>query len=143
MSSSNLCICFVYFNLKEGVLEGEDTYPAVGKTVSRLGFVANYENCVSKKYPIKIKNCGQYYVYYLKPVQGCPSAYCFGMFLKVYVVQLKCITKTSIDVNDYQIYLYVCVSVKYGYEIGLPLRQRSVRVKIKQILTMHFTIRSL
>ncbi|XP_071143816.1 von Willebrand factor D and EGF domain-containing protein-like isoform X1 [Mytilus edulis] len=62
----------------EGVLEGEDTYPAVGKTVSRLGFVANYENCVSKKYPIKIKNCGQYYVYYLKPVQGCPSAYCFG-----------------------------------------------------------------
>ncbi|VDI18310.1 Hypothetical predicted protein [Mytilus galloprovincialis] len=63
---------------KEGVKDGETTYPDVGKTVSRIGYAVSDDNCNSKKYPIKIKNCGHYHVYYLKPVRGCLTAYCFG-----------------------------------------------------------------
>ncbi|CAC5414798.1 unnamed protein product [Mytilus coruscus] len=65
--------------LIDGVQENENTYPDVDKTVSRIVYSVSDENCKSKKLPIKIKNCGgQYYVYYLKPVQGCLTAYCFG-----------------------------------------------------------------
>ncbi|CAG2192527.1 unnamed protein product [Mytilus edulis] len=63
---------------KDGVPDGEEIYPDVGKTVSRMGYSVSDNNCLSKKYPIEIKNCNQYYVYYLKPVRGCLTAYCFG-----------------------------------------------------------------
>lgn len=64
----------------DGVPDGEEIYPDVGKTVSRMGYSVSDNNCISKKYPIEIKNCNQYYVYYLKPVRGCLTAYCFGIF---------------------------------------------------------------
>ncbi|XP_052076398.1 von Willebrand factor D and EGF domain-containing protein-like [Mytilus californianus] len=59
---------------------GEEAYPAVGVTVTRTAYAANYDgNCKHTEYEIQIKNCDGYYVYFLKSItSGCTSAYCFG-----------------------------------------------------------------
>ncbi|CAC5390509.1 unnamed protein product [Mytilus coruscus] len=59
---------------------GEKAYPAVGVTVNRTAYAANYDgNCKHTEYEIQIKNCDGYYVYFLKSITGgCTSAYCFG-----------------------------------------------------------------
>jgi len=69
-----------YYFIEDGVPDGEDIYPAVGKIVNRTTYAANFQyDCRHKSYEIQIKNCDGYYVYLLQPVSGgCPSAYCFG-----------------------------------------------------------------
>ena len=71
----------IFYILTEGVGDDEDIYPDVGETVDRTGFAVFGPNCNFKKYPIRIKNCGKFYVYYLKPVSGCLTAYCFGKYV--------------------------------------------------------------
>ncbi|XP_052077034.1 oncoprotein-induced transcript 3 protein-like [Mytilus californianus] len=54
-------------------------YPDNGSIVNRTTCGANYYgDCCEKTIDIRIKDCGCYYVYYLKPTTGCYSAYCFG-----------------------------------------------------------------
>ena len=66
----------------EDIPNGEDVYPAVGITVNRTAYAANYDgNCKHKSYDIQIKNCDGYFVYYLQPIKGaCSTAYCFGKY---------------------------------------------------------------
>ena len=35
--------------------------------------------CCAYKDTIRVKNCGNYFVYYLKPTRGCSLAYCAGI----------------------------------------------------------------
>jgi len=66
----------------EDIPTGEDVYPAVGITVNRTAYAANFDgNCKHKSYDIQIKNCDGYFVYYLQPIKGaCSTAYCFGKY---------------------------------------------------------------
>ena len=56
-------------------------FPAVGHNVTRTAYSSNYDgSCDYDKFTIQIKGCQGYLVYYLKPVSGCTSAYCFGKY---------------------------------------------------------------
>ncbi|CAC5389963.1 unnamed protein product [Mytilus coruscus] len=58
---------------------GESIYPANKQTVNRTCCMASYDgDCCIDEIQIMIKNCGCYYVYYLRPPLKCISAYCFG-----------------------------------------------------------------
>lgn len=53
------------------------TVPAVGDgVVQRVACMSNIQRCCSLSWTIRVKNCGSYRVYYLKPTDYCPSAYC-------------------------------------------------------------------
>lgn len=65
---------------KDGIPDN-DLFPSAGITVNRTAYTANIDgNCNHTSYHIKIKNCSQYFVYYLKSTiqDSCPTAYCFG-----------------------------------------------------------------
>ncbi|XP_071127469.1 oncoprotein-induced transcript 3 protein-like [Mytilus edulis] len=54
-------------------------YPHNGNTVNRTTCRATFSgNCCDQTIDIRIKDCGCYYVYYLKHTTSCYSAYCFG-----------------------------------------------------------------
>lgn len=63
---------------RKGVPTGEDIFPAKGKIVNRTAYEVYDNQCVNEEYPIRIKNCTLYLVYYLRPTIGCNTAYCFG-----------------------------------------------------------------
>ncbi|XP_052084362.1 uncharacterized protein LOC127721632 [Mytilus californianus] len=63
---------------RKGVTTGEDIFPATGKIVNRTAYEVLDDRCVNEEYPIRIKNCTLYLVYYLQPTKGCDTAYCFG-----------------------------------------------------------------
>lgn len=58
------------------------TLPSVGVTASRQGCIAMTSgtsgSCCELTIDIKVKNCGHFYVYHLKPTHFCPMAYCAG-----------------------------------------------------------------
>lgn len=60
------------------------TLPSVGVTASRQGCIAltsgTSGSCCELPIDIKVKNCGHFYVYHLKPTPFCPAAYCAGMY---------------------------------------------------------------
>lgn len=60
------------------------TLPSVGVTASRQGCIAMSSgtsgSCCELTIDIKVKNCGHFYVYHLKPTHFCPMAYCAGMY---------------------------------------------------------------
>lgn len=60
------------------------TLPSVGVTASRQGCIAMTSgtsgSCCELTIDIKVKNCGHFYVYHLKPTHFCPMAYCAGMY---------------------------------------------------------------
>jgi hypothetical protein len=41
-------------------------------------------SCCDLTMDMQIKNCGSFYVYYLKPTPYCPSGYCAGKYLKIW-----------------------------------------------------------
>ena len=62
-------------------------FPEVGHNVTRTAYSSNYDgNCKYDTFTIQIKGCQGYLVYYLKPVSGCTSAYCFGKYSEQKVV---------------------------------------------------------
>lgn len=63
-----------------GVTTGEDIFPVTGKIVNRTAYEVLDDRCVNEEYPIRIKNCTLYLVYYLRPTTGCDTAYCFGLY---------------------------------------------------------------
>ncbi|XP_063436541.1 oncoprotein-induced transcript 3 protein-like [Mytilus trossulus] len=63
---------------RKGVTTGEDIFPETGKIVNRTAYEVLDDRCVNEEYPIRIKNCTLYLVYYLRPTRGCPTTYCFG-----------------------------------------------------------------
>nr|XP_022327876.1 von Willebrand factor D and EGF domain-containing protein-like [Crassostrea virginica] len=56
--------------------------PSVGNTVDRQGCIAlshgTSGSCCELTVDMKVRNCGPFYVYHLKPTPFCPSAYCVG-----------------------------------------------------------------
>ena len=42
--------------------------------------------CCNRKLSIKVKNCGNFFVYYLNSPPGCPAAYCAGMYTDSYIL---------------------------------------------------------
>ncbi|OPL33186.1 hypothetical protein AM593_08702, partial [Mytilus galloprovincialis] len=63
---------------RKGVPTGEDIFPAKGEIVNRTAYEVYDYLCANAEYPIRIKNCTSYLVYYLRPTIGCNTAYCFG-----------------------------------------------------------------
>lgn len=59
-------------------------------SVSRTVCVPGVRTDCDKTYTIKVYNCGDYRVYYLKRPTACPEGYCFGMiiFLSIFVTSL-------------------------------------------------------
>lgn len=67
------------FVFTENTTAGEDLYPNTGQTGNRTSCMSHFDgNCCKEKYVIRIKNCGCFYVYYLRYTTSCNSAYCFG-----------------------------------------------------------------
>ena len=58
--------------------------PSVGNTVDRQGCIAlshgTSGSCCELTVDMKVRNCGPFYVYHLKPTPFCPSAYCVGKY---------------------------------------------------------------
>lgn len=42
-------------------------------------------DCCHKQYPIKMKHCSTFLVYWLATVDSCPLMYCFGSYYDVYI----------------------------------------------------------
>jgi hypothetical protein len=84
----------------EDIHTGEDVYPAVGITVNRTAYAANYNgNCKHQSYDIQIKNCDGYFVYYLQPITGaCSTGYCFGKYMLY--IYYKCLVQLLADKNS-------------------------------------------
>lgn len=71
---------FIFFLTSDNVTGS--LYPHNGNTVNRTTCRATFSgNCCDQTIDIRIKDCGCYYVYYLKHTTGCYSAYCFGKFI--------------------------------------------------------------
>lgn len=64
----------------DGLKPKEAVYPAAGDPpVTRTAYSSTFDgNCKASTMQVQIKRCNGFYVYYLKPTQKCPSAYCFG-----------------------------------------------------------------
>ena len=70
--------------------------PGRGETVDVKACVLGlWEDC-EDPFTIRIQNCGDYNLYYLRPTQSCPEAYCFGKwtwhFSKVHTKQTRSIS---------------------------------------------------
>lgn len=55
-----------------------DTLPKQNETKDAKVCQVNFEGQCSRQHNIKIRNCGTFFVYELKSLNSCPSAYCFG-----------------------------------------------------------------
>lgn len=76
-----LCFHSVYYLLHyhNSILIVAGTHPAVGETTSATACASSFDGgCCSRSYNMKVKNCGDYYVYNLTHTDGCYQAYCFG-----------------------------------------------------------------
>lgn len=49
--------------------------------VDRTACVVRKGDCCRDTFPMQVKNCSSYYVYHLRSLRECPSAYCFGSTL--------------------------------------------------------------
>ena len=68
------------------MLNNVATVDIVGELPTQVGDEVDVQACVEgplgecpNTRDIKIKNCGQFNVYYLVATNACPEAYCFGM----------------------------------------------------------------
>ena len=91
------CQLHVFFFADNNITNGEDVFPAVGITVNRTAYSANYNgNCKHTSYDIQIKNCTGYLVYYLQPITGaCSTAYCFGKYMLC--IYYKCLVQLFVS----------------------------------------------
>ena len=56
-----------------------DKHPTQAEgNVARTACISSFGDTCSDTLTINIKNCGTYYVYYLKPLRYCATAYCAG-----------------------------------------------------------------
>lgn len=59
-----------------GWLQGR--HPTVHEGIVKRNVCFNKNGCCQEMvYNIEVKNCGSYFVYYLKPTQGCNKRYCY------------------------------------------------------------------
>ncbi|XP_078062376.1 uromodulin-like [Mustelus asterias] len=65
---------------RPGWLQGSHPTLEQGEVNRTVCFLKDEEMCEWKR-EIKIKNCSSYFVYELKPTQGCEAAYCTGTLL--------------------------------------------------------------
>ena len=62
------------------------THPSVANgTVLRKACINffDFNNGCARSFNIKIRNCGSFYVYYLRPTYSCAVAYCAGEFISI------------------------------------------------------------
>ena len=84
-------------------------FPAVGHNVTRTAYSSNYDgSCDYDTFTIQIKGCQGYLVYYLKPVSGCTSAYCFGKYSEG-SISLNCMFQKK---TMYQPFIFLLSSVE-------------------------------
>ncbi|KAL8595558.1 hypothetical protein ACOMHN_000766 [Nucella lapillus] len=50
--------------------------PAAGQEIDAWACATTPSYCCGLFAPIKVRNCGHYFVYKVKPIQKCPSAFC-------------------------------------------------------------------
>ena len=61
-----------------------------------FGGIPNKDPCCEHHLTIGVKNCGDFFVYYLRPPQACPVSYCAGTLVKNVIVGRRGSSFTSL-----------------------------------------------
>ncbi|CAC5381262.1 unnamed protein product [Mytilus coruscus] len=89
----------------------------------RRGFSSDDNECCAEIIPIQVKNCGNFYAYYLKYTTGCSQAYCFGSHMcPVTTASTTTISSTAttnvFSVTDNKTALLSTIATSHGQKIG-------------------------
>lgn len=84
-----------------------DPIPNDGKIHTLTACEVGFSETCGRTYDIDVKSCTGFLVYYLKPLDVCNSAYCFGIFISYLVSNIMNTRKYSLFNQIPDIFFFV------------------------------------